>query len=163
MEIDETYVGGKLKLKNKRGKGAYLKNKSTVFGMVERNGVLRGKVVPNEKRTTLFPIIEANVTPGTTISSDTAGAYERLGERGYDHGMVNHMIDEWVRGKHHTNTIEGFWSHLKRGIKSTHASVSRKHLQRYVDEFAFRFNNRDDPSQMFNRMLKQISKPISSS
>jgi len=157
VEVDSTYIGGKIK--GRRGKGAYLKNKTIVLGMVERRGVLRGKVVPNEKRTTLFPIIQFNVTQDAIVSSDTAGAFETLGKLEYDHGMVNHQIEEWACGIHHTNTIEGFWTHLKRGIKSTHASVSRKHLQRYVDEFAFRFNNRDEPAQMFHRMLSQISRP----
>ncbi len=63
-----------------------------------------------------------------------------------------------MRGDIHVNTIEGFWSHLKRGIKSTHASVSRQHLQKYVDEFAFRYNNREAPAQMFHRLLKQVSR-----
>ncbi|SEK33977.1 transposase [Nitrosovibrio tenuis] len=88
--------------------------------------------------------------------------YTSLKTLGYTHGKVNHNIDEWVRGIHHTNTIEGFWSHLKRGIKSTHASVSQKHLQKYVDEFAFRYNNRQAPADMFGRMLAQISQPTSS-
>jgi hypothetical protein len=66
-----------------------------------------------------------------------------------------------VNGIHHTNRIEGFWSHLKRGISSTHVSVSRKHLQRYVDEFAFRYNNRHEPAEMFRWMLAQVSKGTS--
>lgn len=156
VELDETYVGGKLK--GRRGKGAYLKNKTTVFGMVERNGIFRGKVVPNEQRVTIFPIIQENVAQGTTLSTDTHGIYETVGKLGYNHGTVNHQIEEWVRGSVHTNNIEGFWSHLKRGISSTHVSVSRQHLQKYVDEFGFRYNNREAPAEMFNRMLKQISK-----
>lgn len=71
------------------------------------------------------------------------------------------MIEEWVRGNCHTNSIEGFWSHLKRGISSTHVSVSGKHLQKYVGEFVFRYNNRQAPSEMFQRMLAQISRPVS--
>lgn len=80
----------------------------------------------------------------------------KLGKLGYEHGAVNHQAEEWKRGIHHTNTIEGFWSHLKRGISSTHVSVSKKHLQRYVDEFAFRYNNRDASADMFKRLLAQI-------
>lgn len=157
VEMDETYIGGKIKVA-KRGKGNYLKNKSTVFGMVQRNGALRSMVVENERRETLLPIVQKNVAEGTTVSTDMHGSYKPLKGLGYKHGRVNHNIEEWVRGIHHTNTIEGFWSHLKRGIKSTHASVSRKHLQRYVNEFSFRFNNRDNPADMFNRLVKQVSR-----
>lgn len=162
VELDETYIGGKIRKFKGHGKGEYLKNKSTVFGMVERNGGLRGKVVPNELSETLLPIVQENVAKKTTISTDMHRSYRPLWRMGYKHERVNHDMNEWVRGNVHTNTIEGFWSHLKRGIKSTHASVSKQHLQKYVDEFAFRYNNREAPADMFHRMLAQISKPISS-
>ena len=161
VELDETYVGGKIRKFKGHGKGEYLKNKSTVFGMVERNGGLRAKVVPDETSSTLLRIVRKNVARESTISTDRHRSYRPLSRMGYQHAWVNHDINEWVRGDIHTNTIEGFWSHLKRGIKSTHASVSKKHLQRYVDEFAFRYNNREAPAKMFHRMLAQISKPIS--
>ena len=161
VEADETFVGGKAKGKG-RGKGAYMQNKTTVFGMVERGGNLRSGVVPDELKTTLLPIIQANVAPGTTVSTDTHKSYKTLGKLGYDHHSVNHQVEEWVRGNCHTNSIEGFWSHLKRGISSTHVSVSGKSLNSYVGEFAFRYNNRQAPADMFERMLAQISKPISS-
>ena len=159
VEIDETYIGGKIKVR-RNGKGEYLKNKSTVLGIVQRKGDLRGIVVPNEQRATLLPFVQENIAKGSKVSTDTHRSYRTLKKLGYKHGMVNHDIDEWVKGIYSTNTIEGFWSHLKRGIKSTHASVSRKHLQRYVDEFAFRYNNRHAPAEMFQRMLAQISKPL---
>lgn len=159
VEIDETYVGGKLRKHEGFGKGYYLKNKTTVFGMVERGGNLRSGVVSNERRETLLPIIQANIAKGTTVSTDQHGTYKPLKKLGYKHGRVNHNIDEWVRGIHHTNSIEGFWSHLKRGIKSTHAAVSPKHLNKYVAEFSFRYNNRKEPGAMFQIMLGQISKP----
>lgn len=156
-ELDETYIGGKIKVKQ-WGKGEYLENKTTVFGMVERGGTFRGKVVPNDKITTLHPIIKENIAPGTTISTDQHRSYKKLNKMGYKHDRVNHDVDEWVRGDVHTNTMEGFWSHLKRGIKSTHVSVSKQHLQKYVDEFAWRFNNREQPAQMFHRLVKQVSR-----
>lgn len=160
VEMDEVYIGGRIRAFKKHGKGEYLKNKSTVFGMVERGGVLRSQVVPSERHDVLMPIVVNSVKPGTTISTDKSRSYLRLKRHGFKHGRVNHDIGEYVRGNVHTNTIEGFWSHLKRGIKSTHASVSKKHIQKYVDEFVFRYNNRDEPAEMFNRVLKQISKPI---
>lgn len=157
VEIDETYVGGRLRKFTGHGKGEYLKNKSTVFGIVERGGNIRSGVVPDERRTTLIPIIQANVAAGAIVSTDTHGSYKPLKKLGFKHGRINHNTREWSRGIHSTNTIEGFWSHLKRGIKSTHASVSKQHLNRYIGEFAYRYNNRDAPSEMFARLLKQIS------
>jgi transposase len=159
IELDETYIGGKKRVKGGGiGKGNYLRNKAVVFGLVQRDGALRTHVVPNEQFATLGPIIQANVAPGTKVSTDLASQYKPLKRLGYDHARVNHQIEEWVRGDIHTNTIEGFWSHLKRGIKSTHAAVSRKHLQKYVDEFAFRYNNREAPAEMFQRLVRQVSR-----
>jgi transposase-like protein len=159
VEMDETYIGGKAKVKGLGlGKGNYLRNKATVFGIVQRGGPLKGYVVPNELSGTVLPIVAWNVAKGTKVSTDQAGQYKPLKRLGYQHARVNHAIEEWVRGDVHTNTIEGFWSHLKRGIKSTHAAVSRKHLQKYVDEFAFRYNNREAPAEMFQRLVRQVSR-----
>ena len=159
IEMDETYIGGKQGGWGRgRGKGAYLRNKAIVFGMVQREGALRTQVIPNEMRATIIPLVIANVDHGATISTDRAKHYRKLTRLGYKHEFVNHDIEEWVRGDVHTNTIEGFWSHLKRGIKSTHAAVSRKHLQKYVDEFAFRYNNREAPAEMFQRLVRQVSR-----
>lgn len=158
VEVDETYAGGKGK-----GKGMGRKSHRTiVMGILQRGGNVKAQVVPNVKRVTLRPIVAANVAPGSTVSTDELSSYRVLGSWGYAHGTVDHSDDEWARGLHHVNSIEGFWSHLKRGIRSTHASVSRKHLEKYVSEFAFRFNNREAPEAMFQRMLAQISRPASS-
>ena len=162
VEMDETYVGGKIKDEGMHGKGSYLRNKTTVFGMIERGGNVRSQVVANERKVTLLPIIEKNVSKAAIVSTDTARSYRSLAKLGYNHGMVNHQIEEWVRGIHHTNSIEGFWSHLKRGIVSTHVAVSPQHLQKYVGEFGFRYNNRAAPAAMFQRLLTQISSPFSS-
>lgn len=157
VEMDETYVGGRLKGKG-RGRGNFIKNKAVVFGMVQRKGALKARVVPDENAETLLPIILENVEVGSKVSTDQAVGYKPLTRYGYDHARVNHQAQEWKRGDIHTNTIEGFWSHLKRGIKSTHTSVSRKHLQKYVDEFAFRYNNREAPADMFARLVRQVSR-----
>jgi transposase len=158
VEIDETYVGGRLRVFKGLGKGEYLKNKTTVMGMVQRGGTLRTQVIPNEQKVTMLPIVQANVAKGSTISTDTHSTYNSLTQLGYKHGRVNHNLDQWKRGIYCTNSIEGFWSHLKRGIVSTHVAVSEQHLQKYVDEFAFRYNNRKTPAEMFERMIAQISK-----
>jgi len=157
VEADETYVGGKLRTFEGRGKGHYLKNKTTVFGMVQRGGAVRAMVVPNERRETLLPIIKANVVIGATISTDSAKSYRTLSKNFYAHGAVNHEADQWKSGIHHTNSIEGFWSHFKRGVVSTHVAISPQHMQKYVGEFQFRYNNRHDPAAMFTRLLNQVS------
>jgi len=156
VEIDEAYIGGKKR--GRRGKGDYLKNKTTVLGIAQRDGQLRGQVVPNEQRVSVLPVIQQHVEKRATISTDENRIYMVLPSMGYEHGTVNHLHKQWRDGIHCTNTIEGFWSHLKRGIRSTHASVSRKHLQKYVNEFAFRYNNREAPADMFHRMLAQVVK-----
>lgn len=158
VEMDETYVGGKIK--NRKGKK--LDNKTVVFGMVQRGGPVKGVVVENAQSPSLIPQVQKHVAPGTLVNSDGWRAYKALPKLGYKHESLNHKIEEYVRGIHHTNSIEGFWSHLKRGISSTHVSVSPQHMQRYVNEFAFRYNNRHEPADMFRRMLAQVSKPISS-
>jgi len=156
VEMDEAYIGGRIRKFKGYGKGEYLKNKSTVFGMLERGGVLRSKVVESDRHEVLTPVIQANVAKGATVSTDRSRSYLRLKKLGYKHGRVNHDKNEWARGIYSTNAIEGFWSHLKRGIKSTHASVSKKHIQKYVDEFVFRYNNREAPEAMFERLISAV-------
>jgi len=155
IEADETYVGGKVRGKG-RGPTAG-KNKTIVFGMLERDGRVMAKTVPDVRHPSLRPIIERNVLPGSTISTDEMSTYEILSQRGYQHGSVKHCENQWVNGIHHTNGIENFWKHLKGGIRSTHIHVSRKYLQNYVEEFGFRFNNRKEPALMFYRMLAHLS------
>jgi transposase len=157
VEIDETYVGGRRRKENYHDDP--LKGKTPVMGMVQRGGAFKGHVLPEVKKETLLPIIRQQVELGSTISTDTLRAYKRLGDHGYKHGAVNHIRKEWVRGEFGTNRIEGFWAHLKNGIRSTHIHVSPQHLQKYVNEFACRYNNRHEPAEMFHRILAQISQP----
>jgi transposase len=157
VEVDETYVGGKQKRKKHKKS-----NKTIVMGMVQRGGPLMAMVVPSTENESLLPQIEKHIRSGTMINTDNWKGYKNLPKLGYRHVSVNHTIDQWAIGIHHTNRIEGFWSHLKRGLLSTHISVSRKHLQTYVGEFAYRYNARKDPANMFARMLSQISNPTSS-
>ena len=157
VEVDETFVGGRKHRTKAHRPGTGRDNKSVVLGIVQRGGPLLGKVVDSNEAMSLIPPIMENVAQGTTIHSDEWTVYKRhLPNLGYKHSFVKHRIDEFVRDETHTNTLEGFWSHLKRGIRSTHVAVSKKHLQRYVDEFAWRFNNRHDPAAMFNRLLSSV-------
>ena len=139
VEIDETYIGGKRRLANK------FSNKSIVFGAVERNGRVISVKVQTAGARILIPKIEQGIALGAHIHSDEWRSYTTLSERGYTHTTVNHSKLEYVRGSAHTNTIEGFWSQLKRSIDGTYHAVSPKYLQSYVDEFVFRYNLRAIP------------------
>jgi transposase-like protein len=155
VEVDETLVGGKLR---HHGKGKHRMNKTTVFGIVERDGRMVAGPVPDETKFTLEPIIRENVEKGTTVSSDGHYAYRDLGKE-YDFGFVDHNAKEYVRGKHHTNSIEGHWSLLKRAIKGTHVHVSSKHAWKYIAEFSYRRNMRHSHWAMFNLLIQAFSLP----
>lgn len=157
VEADQTYIGGRRR--GAVGKRAALENKTIVFGAVERGGPIQTQVIPNETIKTMVPVFQKMIEKGSVLSTDKHRSHLKLAAYGFDHGMVDHNAEEYVRGIHHTQTIEGFWKHLKCAIKSTHISVSPQHTQKYLGEFTFRFDNRHAPADMFNRMLKQISKP----
>ena len=150
VEADETYVGGK-RSGGKRGRGA--PNKTVVFGMLERDGDVMTKVVPNVRKRTLQPIIAENVEPDSTVHTDELKSYSGLSKAGYEHETVNHSAGEYVRDDCHVNGLEGFWARLKLSIRGTHVHVSGKHLQKYVKEFEYRYNMRKNPSRMFDRLL----------
>lgn len=151
VEADETYIGGVEKGGGRQGHG---KNKKTiVLGMVQRDGNLMTHIIPNVKNDTIIPVMVNNIKKGSTISTDELAAYKHLPGMGYNHGTVQHTMDRYVDGIHHTNRIEGFWSQIKRSIKGTHIHVSRKHLPKYLVEFEYRYNMRFTPSLMFSRLL----------
>ena len=152
VEVDETFIGGHQKYM--RGRPASDSNKTVVMGMVQRGGDVMTQVVPDAKRTTLLPIIEANIKKGSLINTDQWHAYRAIAPLGYRHMSVNHHR-EYVRGSVHTNTIEGFWSHFKNSVRGTHRSISRKHMQKYLVEFEFRFNLRGPQApSMFDRLIQ---------
>lgn len=146
VEADETYIGGK-RSGGKRGRGA--PGKTIVVGVKQRQGPVKSQVVPDAKRRTIEPIIRENVRQGSAVHTDEWWAYRKLGQRGFDHQSVNHSAEEWVRGDCHTNSIEGYWSQVKRSIRGTHIHVSGKHLPKYLAEFDFRHNTRSMPDRMF--------------
>ncbi len=143
VEIDETYIGGKEKNKhrNKRQSGTGGVGKEIAFSLVERGGRVRSHHVPTVAARTLRPILEAQIHADTTVMSDEGGAQVGKGFARYE--SVNHSIGEYVRGDAHTNTIEGYFSILKRGIIGTYHHVSPQHLKRYLAEFDFRYNERE--------------------
>jgi transposase len=136
VEVDETYIGGR----KKHAQGG--QDKAVVFGAVERDGLIKAAHVRGNGARVILPRLRESIAVGTAVYSDQAAIYKTLQRRGYPHESVNHSAEEWVRGKAHTNTIEGFWSQLKRSIDGTYHAVSPKHLQSYVNEFAFRYNHR---------------------
>jgi transposase-like protein len=138
VEADETYVGGKAK--GKRGRGA--EKKTPVFSLVERNGSVRSTPVDRVTGKNLKAIIRQNVETTATVMTDDFGAYIGLGKEFASHHVINHGKKEYVRGNVHTNTIEGYFSILKRGIIGVYQHVGKQHLHRYLSEFDFRYNGR---------------------
>jgi transposase-like protein len=147
VEVDETYIGGKARNmhadRKKRmlgGKARGAVGKMAVQGLLQRHGKVSVKVVGEAKRKVLVQNVKDTVEAGATVFTDEATVYyEMLND--YDHQVINHA-EQYVDGNIHTNGIENFWSLLKRGINGTYVSVEPFHLFRYVDEQAFRFNNR---------------------
>lgn len=158
VEADETFIGGKNKNRHTDKKvansqGRSFKDKTPVLGMVERNGKLVAKKVENTSSESLTPEIVNAVKQSATIYTDEWLGYNSL-QRIYDHAFVKHNQKEYVNGRVHTNTIENFWSLLKRGIIGIYHFTSKKHLQKYVDEFVFRYNTRNNTTcNRFNVLL----------
>ena len=158
VEVDETYIGGRRP--GKRGRGA--EGKTIVMGMIERGGRARAKVVADVKSRTLLPEIQANVLPDAVVYTDDLLSYHGVARMGYAHRVVAHSKGEYVVAKDiHTNSVEGFWSQLKRSIDGTYHHVTPGHLQGYVNEYAFRYSHRKDEQPMFWTMLNQVIRKAS--
>ena len=158
VEMDETYVGGR-----RRGTGAGRpgrdSHKTPVFGMVERGGKIAAYTVPNVTGAELLSHVEKRVLSETMIYTDEYAVYNGLTARGYGHKRIKHAEKVYVSGDVHTNTIEGFWSLLKNGIRGVYHSVSAKHLQGYLSEYVWRWNHRDEEAAMFLTLLLRAAKP----
>jgi transposase len=166
IEMDESYFGGKDKWKHESkrphaGRGPV--TKTTVFGMAQRGasgskGKVAVKVADGSRAADILPHAQAKVLPASTVYTDEFKSYNALEGMGYSHERVNHEQRVYVSGDVHTNTIEGFWATVKRGMGGVCHSVSTDHLQSYLDEYAFRYNHRDAPGGMFNAFLNRIEK-----
>ena len=158
VEIDETVVGGVV---NGKGNG-YRGNKTVVIGMMERGGELITKVIPDIRRSTVWPVIQEHVVRGSTIATDELKSYRSISVKGYRHVTVSHRDNQYVGPNGAgTNQIESFWRHLKCSIQGTHVSVSGKYLARYAKEFEYRFNRRDDAASMFPELISTFG-PLTS-
>jgi transposase-like protein len=138
VEADETFIGRKPGAPKKRGYG----HKNAVLSLVERGGEVRSFHVADVKADTVVTIVKGNIAKEAHVMTDDAGQYrDRLADFA-EHGVVNHTAGEYVRGTVHTNTVEGYFSIFKRGMKGVYQHCSEKHLHRYLAEFDFRYNNR---------------------
>ena len=166
IEVDETYIGGKNKNRHSKDKvkdaqGRSLKDKTPVFGTLQREGFVVAYVVTDTKGKTLLPLIYNTVHPNSTIYSDEWYAYNGINKEKFDHQKVYHKKGAYVIGRRSTNTIEGYWSHLKKMISGTHFWVSRKHLQRYVDCESFRYNTKHlSESERFDVFLQNTKRRL---
>ena len=147
VEVDETFIGGKarnmhLSKRQRRITGTGGKDKTAAMGIMERGGKLRTVVVANRRRSALQAEVRKHVEAGAALYTDALLSYEGLATD-YAHKVVNHAA-QYVDGRVHTNSLENFWSLLKRGVSGTYGSVEPFHLFRYLDEQMFRFNNRKD-------------------
>lgn len=142
VEADETYVGGKPRYnrgKNKRGKGT---NKQPVAAVVQRGGSVRTRVIPQVNSTNVKAMVRDNVCPSARLMTDQERGYIGLAPEFASHEVVHHSSREYVRGDAHTNTVEGFFSRVKRGLNGTYHAVSKEHLHRYLAQFEFAYNTR---------------------
>lgn len=157
VEVDETYVGGKSRgVKGKGGPGRGTK-KAMVIGAVQRGGEVRIRVGDRPNKATLHAFIRENVADDAeAIHTDAWQAYGGIGDADTAPEFVSHNQGEWIRGIVHTNTVEGVWSLLKRSIVGSYHQLSTKHLPAYLDEVAFKFNNRDNPYLFRDTLLRLI-------
>ncbi|HKP90900.1 MAG TPA: IS1595 family transposase [Thermoleophilaceae bacterium] len=170
VEADETAWGGKprqgeiARIAREEGRdlssagGSWKqRKKKTVFAMVERGGRVRASVVPSRGRTTLHGEIVQHVLPGSTVFTDDWSPYAGIDGRGYSHRRIRHSENVYVSGDVHTQTIEGFFSNLKRGIAGTYHSVSTRWLPAYLNEYAWRYNHRNDGRSQFESLLRRAA------
>ena len=150
VEADETWIGGVRRMSCAK------ENKTIVIGAVQRQGDVIANVVDGRSYATVVPLVRKHVKIGSNLMTDSDLSFKKAGES-YKHQAVNHSKKEYVRGNVYTNTIEGFWSQLKRSVNGTYHAVSRKHLQGYVDEFAWRYNRRFSSVPLFELLMRSMA------
>jgi len=162
VEVDETFYGRKPRfgeVRTRKEARAWAERKAKVLGAVERGGRIHATVIPSRTAETIMPILRTKILPASTVYTDEWKSY-RARREGYTHERVNHSEKVYVRGDVHVNTVEGFWALLKGGLSGVYHGVSTKHLQKYLDEYVFRYNNREITGRrgMFDAFLSRIVK-----
>ena len=161
VEMDETYYGGTRKGQHGRPLRGD-KKKSPVIGIVERStnkrvGRVKALATPDVTAERVLGIVHEHILPKSTVFTDEYRIYDRVGGRVKEHKRINHTSKVYVMGDVHTNTIEGFWSLVKRGIGGVYHQVSQKYLQSYLDEYSFRYNRRDQGNLIFTSLLTRVA------
>jgi transposase len=164
IEMDEMYYGGTRKGKHGRPMRGD-KKKSPVIGMVERStksrvGRIKALATPDVTTNQVLGLVPEYILPKSTVFTDEYPIYDRLGGRVNEHKRINHSTKVYVMGDIHTNTIDGFWSLIKRGIGGVYHQVSQKYLQTYLDEYSFRYNRRDCGNLIFHDVLARAAQPL---
>lgn len=170
VEVDETYIGGKKTNHSKKKRQERrdndlqitgMQDKQAVIGLLERTGRIKLQVLEKAHGKTIKPIIGQTVSKEASLITDGFGGYAGLNNVYKEHQVLNKDKEEYVRGKFHTNTIEGFWTLLKRGIYGQYHKVSVRHLQAYLNEFTFKYNHRSSKS-IFDILINKCAVPITS-
>jgi transposase len=167
VEVDESAWGGKIRAGD-RSRAATstarrqeamerVKARPTIFAMVERGGRVRALVLPNRNKETLRKALRENVSPDAILFTDEWAMYDELGQEFAEHHTISHKDAVYADGHVHTQTVEGFFGNVKRGLSGVQHNVSRQWLQTYVNEFAFKYSHRDDRVPMFRLLLTRIA------
>jgi transposase-like protein len=160
VEVDETSWGGRprRKFKTRQESAAFREAKPTVLGMVERGGMVRARVIESRRGEPLSRAVRVNVNPEAILYTDDWWSYRPLAREYADHRVINHSTGSYVEGHIYTNTIEGFFGNLKTGMRGTYKFVSRKWLQSYLDEYAWRYNHRRTGQRsMFHALVREAA------
>jgi transposase-like protein len=163
VEMDETYFGGEVR---GQGRGPKMRNKTRIAGIVERKGRIVAKTATEKGNHQLLELAKAHILPESTVYTDEHVAYNYIPKLksadgkplGYQHRRIHHAARIYVMGDVHTNTVEGFWSLLKRGIGGVYHAVSQEYLQTYLDEYTYRYNRRDQGNLIFKSILAEVSR-----
>lgn len=154
VEMDETFFGGRGKAgKNNKNQHDVMAAKSVIIGANERGKEMRAEVSSDAQAWTIGKFLKKNVDPtDTRLFTDESNRYDKVAKQ-YARQSVNHSKHEYARGEAHVNNLESFWSHVKRSVKGTHKSISKQHLQSYLDGFVWHYNNRHNDNQRFSSLL----------
>lgn len=154
IEVDETYVGGRYDKRRKRR--PY--EKSAVIGLMQRNGVFEARAITCASKKVLVGVVNERINANSTIMTDEKPAYKSLGKN-FRHQSINHSLGQWSKGKTTTNHVENAWSLFKRSLVGSYHQISAKHLDAYLDEFEWRFNNRNNQYLFRDTLIKLLNAP----